>query len=71
MNEDLIRELSLAELGLPSKLAKLYFDTNSKLSSKQLAIIESEINKASDCDVCGQFSGFDGEEVCEEHKSYK
>ncbi len=71
MNEDLVRELSFAERGLPSELAKLYFDTNSKLSRKQLAIIESEISKASDCTVCGHFSGFDGEEMCEEHENYK
>ncbi|SEI11426.1 hypothetical protein SAMN05660691_03822 [Rheinheimera pacifica] len=71
MKKDLIIELSIADRGLPSELAKLHLDTNGQLSTKQLSIIESEISKASDCTICGEFAGFNGEAMCEEHEKFE
>lgn len=71
MDDDLIYELSLADKGLASELAKLYLDKGEKISPKQLAVIQQELVKASYCDICGTFAGFDGESMCEDHADFE
>lgn len=71
MDNGLVYELSLADKGLASELAKLYLDKSGKISPKQLGVIQQELVKASYCDICGTFAGFDGESVCEDHADYE